>query len=223
MRKEARQAFVTTGILAAVYVLFTLLVRFVDVRQIGPEGSSVGFAGLNGAVFRLFGGFHQGFYTVSRLLGYLLLLLAVCVALLAVFQLVQKKSLRGVNWDLKLYILYGVLVLAVYVFTSKVSINSRPVITDAAEGLEKSYPSSHTLLAVCVAGALLAQIQLRIREDTLRRILTIAAWVLAGVTVLARLLAGVHWLTDIIGGVLLGLVLVGLYRAMIKLKYRKFR
>ena len=40
-------------------------------------------------------------------------------------------------------------------------------------------------------------------------------WIFALLMVVARLLSGVHWLTDIVGGVLLSTGLVTLYKEMI--------
>ena len=222
MLRGSKKYIMRAGIFLAAYIIFTLVVRFVNVEPIGPEGSSVGLAKLNGAVFNRIGGFHAGFYKLSSILGAIILLGALLIALLVVMQAVQKRSIRKVNWDLKVYILYGIVVLAVYLITEHFSINFRPVILDAEEGLELSYPSSHTLLSVSVIGAAAAQIRLRVKDSGTQRILLIAAWVLAAVTVLARFLAGVHWTTDIIGGILLAMVLCEGYCAAIKYRYRRF-
>ena len=223
LNKGAKASLTKAGILLAAYLLWTLLVRFINVQPIGPNGSSVGLAAINGAVFRGLGGvLHTGLYRASGLLGYLILLLGLCTALLAVLQLVQRKSLRAVDWDLQVYVIYGASVLIIYVISTVVSINYRPVITDAAKGLELSYPSSHTLLSLGVMGAVAVQIRLRVKEKGLRKILTAAAWALAAVVILLRLLSNAHWLTDIIGGILLALVLCEAYQAAVRLRYSKF-
>ena len=222
MFRESKKYVVRAGIFLAAYLVFTLIVRFVNVEPIGPEGSSVGLAKLNGAVFNRIGGFHAGFYKLSNILGAVILLGGLFIALLVVLQAIQKRSIRKVNWDLKVYILYGIVVLAVYLITEHFSINWRPVIIDAEKGLELSYPSSHTLLSVSVIGVVAAQIRLRVKDSGTRRILLIAVWVLAAVTILARFLAGVHWTTDIIGGILLAIALCECYCAAIKYRYRRF-
>lgn len=222
LRQRSRKYFIRGCIFLAAFLIFTIVVRFVNVEPIGPQGTSVGLAKLNGAVFNRLGGFHQGFYTLSRILGIIVLLGGLCVALLAVIQAVHKRSIRKVNWDLKAYILYGIAVLVIYLVTEHFSINWRPVILDEAKGLELSYPSSHTLLSISVIGAITAQMKLRVKDAGTRHILETGAWVLATVTVLARFLAGVHWTTDIIGSILLATALCEGYRAAVKYRYRRF-
>ena len=70
--------------------------------------------------------------------------------------------------------------------------------------LAASFPSSHTLLAICLFGIAAHQLYLRIRSHLWRWIAAGACAALAAVTVIGRLLSGVHWLTDILGGILLG-------------------
>lgn len=219
MRRTLEKGFLSAVILLICYAVFTILVRFVDVRAIGPENSSVGFASLNSAVFNLLRGFHAKIYLISKIFGVLILLIAFCVLLIAVLQFVQGRSLQAVDWDMKVFVCYGVAVLIVYLVTARVSINYRPVVLDVTEGLELSYPSSHTLLAVSVCGALLLQLRLRVKRRDLRKILMAAAWVLMVLAVLSRLAAGVHWFTDIVGGILLGAALSRTYRAAVKLQY----
>ena len=46
------------------FVLWTVAVQFIDVRTIGPNGSSVGFATINGFVHKLTG-VHMSLYNVT--------------------------------------------------------------------------------------------------------------------------------------------------------------
>ena len=61
----------------SVFVLWTVAVGCVDVAPIGPRGSSVGFAALNGWFHRLTG-VHMDVYILTDWLG--LVPVAVCVA-----------------------------------------------------------------------------------------------------------------------------------------------
>ena len=55
MKKKNKKKLVLGASLVVAFVLWTVFVRFVDVQAIGPEGSSVGFATLNGFVHELTG------------------------------------------------------------------------------------------------------------------------------------------------------------------------
>ena len=100
-----------------------------------------------------------------------------------------------------------------YLLFEVLKLNWRPVILK--EGLEASYPSTHTLLAVCAAGgAAIFLSRLKIRREL--RLIGIAALCFVGfMTVLCRLLSGVHWVTDVLGGVILGAALLQLYRTLL--------
>ena len=110
--------------------------------------------------------------------------------------------------------LYAALAVC-YLFFEKCIINYRPVILD--EGLEASFPSSHTMLAMCLMLAAMEQLRRRLKDQPLGRILSMVCAVLLVVTVIGRLLSGVHWLTDILGGLLLGGALYLFYAGLIDL------
>ena len=194
-------------------LLFALLlaaVKFIDVKPVGPEGSEVGLAALNGAVHGLLG-FHPVIYRVSSAAGILVLLMVPAFAALGLFQLVQRRSLFKVDADiLALGGLYAVTAL-VYVLFEKVVINYRPVILD--EGLEASFPSTHTMLAVVICGSAATEALYRIRDRKKREMTVDVLTILMLVTVIARLISGVHWLTDILAGLLMGLSLFFFYAA----------
>ena len=116
--------------------------------------------------------------------------------------------------------LYAALAVC-YLFFEKCIINYRPVILD--EGLEASFPSSHTMLAMCLMLAAMEQLRRRMKDQPLGRILSIVCAVLLAVTVIGRLLSGVHWLTDILGGLLLGGALYLFYAGLIDLLRQRGR
>ena len=107
----------------------------------------------------------------------------------------------------------GLVLLAIaYVLFEIVVINCRPVLDEGE--LAASYPSSHTMLAVAVAGMGAAYLHRRIKYRFWRSSPSVSLIGLATLTTLFRLEAGVHWLTDIVGGVLLGLAITFAYLAV---------
>ncbi|HAD18891.1 MAG TPA: phosphoesterase PA-phosphatase, partial [Lachnospiraceae bacterium] len=52
-----------------------------------------------------------------------------------------------------------------------------------------------------------------LKKSRMRLILQTAALVILALTVVGRLISGVHWFSDIVAGLLYGLTLVSLYRA----------
>ena len=188
----------------------------VDVQPIGPEGTAVGFAAINGAVQNAFP-YSDLFYSLTTYLGYLALLAVGIFGLLGVLQLIKRKSLKKVDHQLICLGVFFVLTLICYVLFEKLPINYRPVILE--EGLEASYPSSHTMLALCVFGAMIVPYPQLFGRERLGYV-RIAAGVLMAVSVVGRLLSGVHWLTDIVGAVLLSAALLSGYVSMLQVMNR---
>lgn len=220
VRQSIRHSFLMTGVCFLLFLGFTVLVSVADVRPVGPEGSAVGLATLNAwAAERI--GVHMLWYQITNVLGVVALLTAGCFGLLGLTQLVQRKSLWKVDVQILLLGAFYVLLAACYLFFEKVIVNFRPVILEG--GLEVSYPSSHTMLTVCImATAIMELRRLLAQKEALCRVLTAAAFIVMVVTVIGRLLSGVHWLTDIIGGLLLSVTLVLLYASFVQVSESRF-
>lgn len=208
MESFLRKHFRKGVIWFAIFVAFTLLIKVIDVKAIGPEGSTVGFAALNGFVFGFLGE-HPFFEMLTKLLGILALLTAAGFAAVGVFQFIRTRSLREVDREIIILGVFYVVVLLAYVFFELCVVNYRPVILD--EGLEASYPSSHTVLVICIMMTAPAQIGRLTKNEALCTIARIGCYGIIALMVVGRLISGVHWFTDIIGGILLSAALVCFY------------
>ena len=195
------------GLLVA-FALWTVAVRVLDVRSIGPCGSTVGFATLNQFIHTLTG-VHMMLYTVTDWLGLIPIGTAMGFAVLGLVQWIRRKKISRV--DRSLFVLGGfyLVVIALFVLFEVMVINYRPVLIDGV--LEASYPSSTTLLVTCVMPTAAMQLCDRIRNATVRRCVTLVIALFVAFMMIGRLLSGVHWVTDIIGGALLSAGLVTLY------------
>ena len=217
MKEETKKNFGITVILLGAFALWSAAVRLVDVQPIGPQGSAVGFATINGWVHSL-AGVHMSLYTVTDWLGLVPIGVAMGFALLGLIQWIKRKHLRQVDYSIIVLGGFYLLVMAAYVLFEVVVINYRPVLINGY--LEASYPSSTTMLVLCVMPTTLMQLNARIKSQTLKR------WVGFGITafilfmVIGRLLSGVHWFTDIIGGALLSAGLVMLYYSITSLEIK---
>ena len=217
MKKETKKNFGIAAILLGAFVVWTAAVQLVDVQSIGPQGSTVGFATVNSWVHNLTG-VHMSLYTVTDWLGLVPIAFAIGFALLGLIQWVKRKHLRQVDFSILVLGGFYLLVMAAYVLFEVLVINHRPVLINGC--LEVSYPSSTTMLVLCVMPTAIMQLNTRIKSQTLKR------WVGFGITafilfmVIGRLLSGVHWFTDIIGGTLLSAGLVMLYYSITSLEIK---
>ena len=194
--------------LLGAFVMWTLLVRFVDVRGIGPLGSSVGLATLNQFVHNATGT-NMVLYVITDWLGLVPIAAALGFAALGLCQWVGRRSILKVDRSIIALGVFYIAVTAAYVFFEYAVINYRPVLIEGI--LEASYPSSTTLLTLCVMPTAAMQLRARIKNGILRSTSVSVILIFTAFMIVARILSGVHWITDIIGGIILSAGLTSAY------------
>lgn len=204
--------------LLAAFILWTVLICTVDVRAIGPEGTKVGFAALNGW-FHQMTGVHWPIYTVTDWLGLVPILICAVFGVIGLIQWIRRKNMLKVDADILLLGVYYILVILGYLLFEMIPINYRPVLVEGY--LEASYPSSTTLLVLSVMPTLAFQAKRRVKNKNTRFALILFSILFSAFMVIGRTVAGVHWLTDIIGAALLSAGLYRLYTASVFLAERK--
>ena len=217
MNRRELKGFMPGGMLLLAFILWTVLIQTVDVQPFGVNETNIGFAAVNTWFHRLTG-VHMGIYTITDWLG--LGPIAVCIGfgLLGLVQWVRRRSIARVDRDILLLGGYYILVILGYLIFEMIPINYRPTLIDGA--MEASYPSSTTLLVLGVMPTLLFQVNRRAKSQTVRRMTAAFVILFSAFMVIGRLVAGVHWLTAIVGSVLLSAGLYSLYRAAVLIQCR---
>ena len=210
-KSKVIRIFVGIGFIMA-FIAWTLLVCLVDVKAIGPQGSSVGLATLNGA-------FHEltedniTLYIITDWLGLVPIATALGFAILGLIQLIKSQSIAKVDVSILALGVFYITVIAVYLIFEEVVINYRPILIGG--NLEASYPSSTTMLVTCVMPTALMQFNVRIKQKPLKYAISAIIMAFIAFMVIGRLISGVHWLSDIIGGALISIGLVTAYSAFL--------
>lgn len=210
---KKRTGFLIAGVFFAAFALWTLLVSLVDVEAIGPRGSEVGFATLNGAVHRLVG-VNMTLYTVTDWLGLVPIGVAFCFGVMGLIQWIKRRRFTRVDFDILTLGGFYLLVIGFYVTFEFVVINRRPVLIEGY--LEASYPSSTTVLVMCVMITMEMVLKKRIRRRGVRLCVSAVIYAFVAFMVVGRLISGVHWLSDIVGGALFSVGAVILYYSVNK-------
>ncbi len=192
-----------------------MAVKFIDVSPIGPDGSYVGFATIN-SFFHKLTGVNMLLYILTDWLSIIPVGLVVGFALLGLLQLLRRKKLFEVDYDILVLGGFYVALIAVYVLFEMVPVNYRPLLIEGA--LEVSYPSSTTMLVMCIMPTAIMQLNSRIKNIRLKRVVSFILNVFTAFMVAGRLLSGVHWLSDIVGGALVSAGLVMMYKALIYIR-----
>ena len=199
MKKDKIKLFISICFLT-VFILWTVLLCFVDVHPVGPQGSGVGFATIN-AWFHRFTGVHMGLYNITDWLSLIPLGFVLAFGFMGLCQWIKRKSLLRVDAGILGLGCEYIAVLAVFVFFENIVVNYRPVLI--GNSLEASYPSSTTMLVMCVMPTAILQVKRRMKSGLWRRIIVSCLCGFSVLMVALRLISGVHWLSDIIGGALI--------------------
>ena len=204
-----------SAISAIAFAVLIWAVKTVDVAAIGPSGTSIGLSTLNKAVHDALGT-NLFWHEAINVLGVAAIASGSVFAVMGLVQLIKRRSLLKVDSEILttgvLYVSIGIL----YVVFEKIVINYRPILEEGQTFPEPAFPSSHTVLAIVVMGSifLLAGKYVADRKKV-RDIKGICALVIA-ISVMGRLISGVHWFTDIIGGVLISAALLSAYSAALQ-------
>ena len=186
--------------LFAAFILWTILIQTVDVKPLGVNQTPIGFATLN-LWFHKAVGVHLSFYTLTDWLG--LVPIGVCMIFggIGLVELIKRKHLLQVDFDILMLGIYYGMVIGCYLLFEQIPINYRPVLIDGV--MEVSYPSSTTLLVLSVMFSTAFLVRKRIKNSAVQPILMVLIGAFCLFMVLGRVIAGVHWITDIIGSVFL--------------------
>lgn len=205
IKKSKSTALFASIMLLISSVVFTAAVSFLDVRQNPDGGHNIGLSTVNLA-------FHNAFpyngllYNISEYAGYVPVLFALFFAVMGMAQAFKHRSLKKVDNALYFLAVYYVAVGFVYLIFEKFCVNVRPIMLDGE--WEASYPSSHTLFAITLSASTILVNNIFYAKSKWHKVLNILAIIFMISVPIMRLFSGVHWLSDIVGGVVISATLV---------------
>lgn len=215
MKKETIKIFAVAVFFLMLFIIWTALIQIVDVQPIGPQSSSVGFAALNNC-FHEFTGVHMNLYIITDWLSIIPACFIIGFGSLGLIQWIKRKNIFKVDFDILILGVFYTIIMALYLLFEVWAINFRPVMINGF--LEASYPSSTTLFVLFVMSTAIIQLNKRIKNTTLKKFAGNLIVVFIAFMVIARLVSGVHWFSDIIGGIFLSAGLVAMYYFLYKIK-----
>ena len=218
MNKSKKKSLLMGSISLAMFAVWTVLILTVDVQPLGQNGTSIGFATFN-CWFHHFTGVNMAIYTITDWMGLVPVVICLVFAGIGLVQLIKRRSIFRVDADIMILGVYFVIVFLAYAIFEIIPINYRPILIEGR--MEASYPSSTTLLVLSVMPALVEQIKRRLSGIRVKQIITIATIAFSVFMVTGRLISGVHWFTDIVGGELLSVGLYMLYKAAVMLALKE--
>lgn len=213
MKKKSK--FILAAVCGFLTVMLIVFVRFVDVEPIGPGGTRIGLSHLNQIVFHLFG-VNMLWYDITDWFGIVAILTACLFAGMGFLQMIRRRSILKVDREIILLGGLYVVVIGLYVLFEVAIVNYRPILMPDSKIPEASFPSSHTMLVCVIMGSAVMLTGKYIKGKTLCKVLHVLCSAVIGITVTGRLISGVHWFTDIIGGILISISLLALYSGLLE-------
>ena len=214
MKQNGKKQLFFGVVCVVAFMIWTYLVQTVDVKPIGQNGTDVGFASIN-RLFHEATGVHMAIYNITDWLGLVPFFTCMLFGVLGFVQLVKRKSILKVDYDILWLGVYYVIVIAGYLVFEVIPINYRPILIEGI--MEVSYPSSTTLLVLSVMPTLIFQANRRLKNVMMKKLIQIVTILFSAFMVIGRMISGVHWLTDIVGSVLLSTGLFCIYKAVVLL------
>lgn len=194
------------------FVVWTALIQIIDVQAVGQHGTEIGFATFN-IWFHELTGVHMTLYTLTDWMGLIPVLVCMSFAGLGFVQMIQRRSFFQVDYDLICLGIYYLAVIFGYLIFEMIPVNYRPILIEGR--LEASYPSSTTLLVLSVMPTFVEQVYRRLENAAVKKVINIFVTSFSIFMVTGRLVSGVHWFTDIVGGGLLSAGLFFIYKAVV--------
>jgi len=194
-----RRNLIITILLLVSSIIFIILLKTVDIKCNAVNNSCIGFATINQFIFDKIG-VNMAWYTITDWLGIIPILLSIAYAIVGLKQLIKRKSIKKVDNEIIILGIFYIIVISIYVLFEKYIINYRPILMNGF--LEASFPSSHTLMTICLCGSSII-LNNKLFKNKFTKIVNVISLFIIIITIIGRLISGVHWFTDITGGILI--------------------
>ena len=214
MKDNKKQIMIST-MLFLLFVIFTILVKTIDVKPIGPNSTNVGFSTLNGFMLNKIG-VNMIFYQITEVLGLIPILIAALYGIKGIIQLLKRKSLFKVDSEIIILGIFYAITIIIYLFFEKFIVNYRPVLMDGK--LEASYPSSHTMISIFISLSAIIVNRYLIKNSNMNKKINVFILIVMFLIVIGRTISGVHWFSDILGGLLISAFLVKSFDTLLRIK-----
>ena len=207
----------------AVAVIFSVATRMIDVGVAGETQTKVGCVTINKMFYEIFNTFNPTAYKISEILGLLMILICGILGLTGLIQWIRRKNILKVDAEILCTGVLFSVTIGLYVLFNKVAVTYRPIIVPGEDALEASFPSSHSMLACVVMGASvwIYKKYFLDRQSATGDSSANVNWVVKAIGIIVvlsavaipilRMVAGVHWITDIFAGIIMGYALLSWY------------
>jgi len=202
-----KKNLIAACIFGALFLLLILLIKTVDVTPSGAAGTDIGLSAINNWFHNLTG-VSMTLYTITDIVGLTAIATVGIFGVAGLVEWIRRKELLKVDREI---LAMGVLFLTlffIYIFFQFVVVNYRPVLMPGSLEPEPSFPSSHTIMAWTVMCSIIMVIDKYVKSKKWCKVIRIVAVIVMVLMLVGRLACGVHWLTDIMGAIIMSIMLL---------------
>ena len=192
-------------------IIFIVLLKNIDVKCDAVNNSCIGFATINQFLFNKIG-VNMLWYLITDWLGIIPVIMSMGYAIIGFKQLIKRKSIKEIDIEIIILGIFYIVVILIYILFEKYIVNYRPILINGV--LEASFPSSHTLMTICLCGSSII-INNRLLKNTFTKVVNVISLFIIVITIIGRFISGVHWFSDIIGGILISSFLLMLFYSIV--------
>lgn len=139
------------------------------------------------------------------------------LAMLGLIQLISRRSLKKVDHELLMFpIPLAIMAIVYVVFEKFLILNTRP----NGSG-EPSFPSTHVMITATIFFMVAVVLPRYIKSKVLCAMFDIIMLILLVLVCTGRILANMHWPTDVAGGVVFASIFAAIYYLLIKPKKKE--
>jgi len=199
-------------IFGILFLILIVLIKTVDVTPSGAAGTDIGLSTINNWFHNLTG-VSMTLYTITDILGLTAIATVGIFGVAGLVEWIRRKELLKVDREILAMGVLFLLLFLIYIFFQFVVVNYRPILLPDKPEPEPSFPSSHTIMGWTVMGSIVMVIDKYVKSAKLCKVIRIAAFIIMVLILIGRLLCGVHWLTDILGAILMSIMLLEFFLA----------
>lgn len=199
---------ISSFVLGILFVLFTISLIFVDVRLIGETNAKIGLGFINEISSKI--NYNSTLDKISDIFLALGIIGVLFFGIVGVIQLIKRKSLKKVDREIIVFGIFLIIMVMLWItFDKFLVINYRPILIDGE--IEASYPSTHVMIVTFTLLTVTNLLSKYIKNDKVVKMFYGLAILFIMLATIFRILSGMHWISDCVGGLLLGSMLYSFY------------
>lgn len=189
--------------LLVVFLLLIILLKNINVEINYYTGKDIGLFKLNNLFF--YGEYNKTYDIISDLYLYLSLTIVLTYLLRMYIEFKKNKEISNLKNIFLIIIFFLIMFLITILFDKIFIINYRPIFEN--NKLEGSFPSTHIMI-ITFTNLMFLSINNKQKNKIITKKVSFYIIIINIIIIsIIRVLSGMHWITDIIGGILIGLIL----------------